>query len=222
MSQNIHLISFDLCPFVQRSVITLLEKGNTFDVTYIDLANPPEWFLKISPFGKVPVLKVGSQAIFESAVINEYLDETIEPHFMPQDPLTRALNRSWIEFGSVLLGYQYELSIAGDEDDFETSQAKIISAFKQLNNHLQNSPYFNGDMFSLVDAAYAPLFRRFQVLEKYLELDIYENKQKVCDWAKQLLARESIKASEHENFESKYISYCRNTSSFMNSLMTKK
>lgn len=52
------LISFPLCPFVQRAIIALNEKGAEFDVVYIDLANKPDWFQKVSPFGKVPVLKV--------------------------------------------------------------------------------------------------------------------------------------------------------------------
>ncbi len=68
------LISFKICPYVQRSVITLKEKNVDFDIEYIDLANKPEWFLKISPLGRVPVLQVGEEVLFESAVINEYLD----------------------------------------------------------------------------------------------------------------------------------------------------
>ncbi|MDH4275939.1 MAG: glutathione S-transferase family protein, partial [Gammaproteobacteria bacterium] len=108
------LISFDLCPFVQRSVITMLEKNVAYKITYIDLANPPDWFLKISPFGKVPALRVGDKTLFESAVINEYLDDITPPSMHPQDPLQRALNRAWIEFGSELIGTQYMLSIAAD------------------------------------------------------------------------------------------------------------
>jgi len=69
-------ISFNLCPFVQRSVITLLYRQVPYRMTYIDLDAPPDWFLSISPFGKVPVLKVGGRHIlFESAVINEFIDE---------------------------------------------------------------------------------------------------------------------------------------------------
>lgn len=66
----IELISFKTCPFVQRSVITLKEKGIDFKTTYIDLAEKPAWFLAISPLGKVPVLKIGDEVLFESAVIN--------------------------------------------------------------------------------------------------------------------------------------------------------
>jgi len=72
---SIELISFKTCPFVQRAAITLGYKKVEHEVTYIDLADPPDWFLDISPLAKVPILKVDGEILFESAVINEYLDD---------------------------------------------------------------------------------------------------------------------------------------------------
>ena len=106
------LVSFKLCPYVQRSVITLLEKQVDYNVTYIDLSEPPEWFLALSPFGKVPLLRVGDSALFESAVINEYIDEITPPSLHPTDPLLKAQNRAWIEFGSDLLVHVYQMVMA--------------------------------------------------------------------------------------------------------------
>jgi glutathione S-transferase len=100
----LHLISFKTCPFVQRAVITLKHKDIDFDITYIDLADPPDWFLEMSPLKKVPVLKVDDEILFESAVINEYLDEITGGDLQPKDPLARAKNRAWIEFASNMLG----------------------------------------------------------------------------------------------------------------------
>jgi hypothetical protein len=60
---SLHLISFKTCPFVQRAVITLKHKNIDFDITYIDLAEPPDWFLEMSPLGKVPVLKVDDEIL---------------------------------------------------------------------------------------------------------------------------------------------------------------
>ncbi|NOX75910.1 MAG: glutathione S-transferase family protein [Gammaproteobacteria bacterium] len=87
------LISFNICPYVERSVITLAEKGVDFDITYIDVYDPPVWFRDISPLGKVPVLRYGDAVIFESAIINEFLDEITPPPLHPTDPLTRAQHR---------------------------------------------------------------------------------------------------------------------------------
>ena len=70
------LVSHELCPYVQRAAIALDEKGVAFERVNVDLAVKPDWFLAISPLGKVPLLKVGDAVIFESAVILEYLEET--------------------------------------------------------------------------------------------------------------------------------------------------
>jgi len=95
---TLKLVSFKACPFVQRVAITLQYKGIDYDIEYIDLGNPPEWFLAISPLKKVPLLIVDGTVIFESAVINEYIDEVYTPMLHPQDLLMKAINRSWIEY----------------------------------------------------------------------------------------------------------------------------
>src|SRR5215210_1643881 len=82
---TLKLISHKLCPYVQRAVISLTEKGVPFECIDVDLANKPDWFLRVSPLGKTPVLLVDGQAIFESAAICEYLDETVQPRLHPDD-----------------------------------------------------------------------------------------------------------------------------------------
>jgi glutathione S-transferase len=76
---RLELVSHALCPYVQRAVIALTEKGIPFTRTVVDLADKPDWFTALSPLGKVPLLKVDGAVLFESAVICDYLDETIEP-----------------------------------------------------------------------------------------------------------------------------------------------
>ena len=100
----LELISFRLCPFVQRAMILLAHKGIEHKVTFVDLADPPDWFHTVSPRGKVPVLRIDDDvSVFESAVISEYLDEVTPPPLMPEDPLTRAINRSWIDYAATAL-----------------------------------------------------------------------------------------------------------------------
>src|SRR6266576_319478 len=98
MAERLRLISHKLCPYVQRAVIALTEKSVAFERIDIDLANKPDWFVAISPLGKTPVLQVGNTAIFESAVILEYLEETQSKPLHPADALVRAEHRAWIEF----------------------------------------------------------------------------------------------------------------------------
>src|SRR5262249_17513816 len=115
------LISFALCPFVHRATTMLREKGVEFDIEYIDLRNKPEWFLALSPLGKVPGLVVeGGTALFESAAINEFLDETEPPRLLPTDPVERARHRAWIEIANDLFSTQYKLvHTASTKEDYQ-------------------------------------------------------------------------------------------------------
>jgi len=208
MQHKPRLISFDLCPFVQRSVITLLEKGVDFERVDIDLAEPPAWFLDISPLGKVPVLQMGDSVLFESAIINEYLDETHPPSLQPADPLQRAINRAWAEVASELLGHQYRLMLASDESDFELHYHSIIQGCKRL-EAIVAGPFFNGEHFQLVDAAFAPLFTRFHLLEQAHPLGLFEAHPKLAAWSAALLDRPAVMHSVKPTFAQDFHRYIR-------------
>jgi glutathione S-transferase len=86
MSQ-IKIYSAKVCPYAQRVRMVLLTKGVEFDVIEIDLKNKPDWFAEVSPHGKVPVLQHGENRIWESSIINEYLEEVFpEPVLLPREP----------------------------------------------------------------------------------------------------------------------------------------
>src|ERR1700741_1178614 len=155
------LISHKLCPYVQRAVIALTEKGVAFERIDIDLANKPDWFLKISPLGKTPVLVVGDRAIFESAVILEYLEETQGHPLHPADALARAEHRSWIEFGSAVLNDVAGLYSAPAAAAFKAKAAQLEARFARLEARVAAASWFDGKGFSLVDAVFGPVFRYF-------------------------------------------------------------
>src|SRR3982751_3183144 len=153
--QELTLISHKLCPYVQRAVIALSEKGVTFERIDIDLANKPDWFLKVSPLGKVPVLAVatdkGEVALFESNVICEYIEETqAGAKLHPEDALKRAEHRAWMEFGSAILGDLWGLETTTDAATFESKRQAISAKFARVEAALSAGPYFAGDTFSLV------------------------------------------------------------------------
>lgn len=202
------LVSFALCPFVQRSVIVLLEKRIDFDLTYIDLANPPTWFREISPLGKVPLLRVGDEVLFESAVIMEYLDETTPPPLQPTDPLLRAKNRAWTEYASNLLGSQYHLSMASDAEAFEHHRHVLAEDLKRLEPHVRGS-FFNGNDFALVDAAFAPFFQRLALMEQWHGLGLLDGLDRLQAWQDALLARPSITGSVVGDFAEQLRDYIR-------------
>jgi len=204
-----HLISFDLCPFVQRSAITLQEKGVDYDITYIDLAAKPDWFLEISPMGKVPVLKVGDVAVFESAVINEYLDEVHGPQIHPADPLTKAVHRAWIEVTGQLGGPSYLVMVAPTEDAARGAVAKARKVFDTLEPRIAG-PLFDGDDFSLVDAAAASFLQRLWWANEIApQLAIFEGYPKVTAWTEALLARESVQQSTIPGIRARFDEYVK-------------
>jgi glutathione S-transferase len=129
MAARLKLISHKLCPYVQRAVIALTEKGVSFERIDIDLANKPDWFRAISPLGKTPVLQVGDVPIFESAVILEYLEETEPKPLHPADPLTRAEHRAWIEFGSTVLADIAGFYTVPDEAIFKARTSQLEQRF---------------------------------------------------------------------------------------------
>lgn len=211
----LELVSFPICPFVQRAVIVLKEKGVDFAINYIDLSNPPAWFKEVSPFGKVPLLRTGDEVLFESAIINEYLDEVYPPRLHPEDPLVRAKHRGWIEFGSNLLFEQFRLLAARDEDNFQQQLEVLGGLFARLVPEMGEGPYFMGDRFSLLDAAYAPFFMRYAILKKYREELPDLMPTPLEEWGRALLARPSVQASVVEDFEERFIDFGRGKGSFI-------
>ena len=190
---SLHLISFKTCPFVQRAVITLKHKNIDFDITYIDLADPPDWFLELSPLGKVPVLKVDDQVLFESAVINEYLDEITGGDLQPRDPLARAKNRAWIEFASNMIGNLYMMKMSKDEENYNKYRDALIGQFRRVEKRLGDGPWFNGEDFSLADTAFAPLFRQNSVANNLLSVIDPATMPRVNAWAQRLLALPEVR-----------------------------
>lgn len=195
MPEKLKLISHNLCPYVQRAVIALTEKGVAFERIDIDLDNKPDWFLAISPLGKTPVLQVGDKAIFESAVILEYLEETQPNPLHPADPLARAEHRAWIEFNSAVLGDIWGLETAKDEATFRAKVAAVAQKFARLESRLVAAPWFDGDKFSLVDAVFAPAFRYFDLIDEIGDFGIFADKPKLNRWRASLAERHSVRTA---------------------------
>jgi glutathione S-transferase len=195
MTAPLKPISHKLCPYVQRAVIALTEKGVAFERIDIDLANKPDWFLKISPLGKTPVLQVSDTAIFESAVILEYFEETQPKRLHPGDPLKRAEHRAWMEFGSAILNDIAGFYAAPDEAAFRAKTAQLEQRFARLESRVAASPWFDGENFSLVDAVFGPVFRYFDVFDEIADFGILAGKPKLARWRQSLAARPSVRSA---------------------------
>ena len=198
---SLTLVSHHLCPYVQRAAIALAEKGVAFERITIDLAAKPDWFKAISPLGKVPLLRVarpggGEAVLFESAVICEYIEETqAGPALHPSDPIERAEHRAWIEFASSILADIYAIETTPDAALFETKRLALAQKFARLEQILGVGPFFAGSRFSLVDAAFGPVFRYFDTFDIIADLGILAGKPKVAAWRAAVAGRPSVRAA---------------------------
>jgi glutathione S-transferase len=221
MTAKLTLVSHKLCPYVQRAVISLTEKGVPFRRIDIDLSNKPDWFKAASPLGKTPVLLVGETPIFESAVILEYLEDTQSPALHPADALGRAEHRAWIEFGSAILNDIAGLYSAPDETTFGVKIAALRDKFARIEARLKG-PWFDGESFSLVDAAFGPVFRYCDAFEHIGDFGILRDLPKVAAWRIALAARPSIEAAVSPDYSALLWNFLRARGSHLSRLMEGK
>jgi len=197
-------------------MILLEEKKVEYTHTTIDLRNNPAWFEKISPFGKVPLLKLSDgRVLFESQAINEYLDEVEAPKLHPSDLVAKAENRAWIELVSNIImsfgGYYYALDKETMEDRLRTVEVRLIT----LENALGNGPFFNGEQFSLIDAAAAPMFSRIELLNGFHTINLLAPYKKLTAWSKTLLNYPSVKVVATDSFQQDCLDALRRKNSYI-------
>lgn len=185
-----------------------------FEVTYINLREKPDWFLEISPHGKVPVLSVDGQPLFESNAIAEYLDETVPPRLHPEDPIKRARNRAWTDFvpdfAKGLSGIYYTKTREEMQAGLEAAPARVQRVEDAIASERGNDgPYFNGDTLCLVDAAYAPFLQRFTLVDRWLKTGLLDGFPRVKAWSDALLSNETVTGAVAANFEQEFIANLR-------------
>ena len=205
-------------------MILLRAKDVDFEVTYINLREKPDWFLKISPHGKVPVLVVDDQPLFESNAIAEFLDETVAPRIHPEDPIKRARNRAWTDFvpdfSKALTAIYYTKTKQAMEEGLAEAPKRIARLEEAIAKERGNDgPYFNGTEICLVDAAYAPFLQRFEVIERYLKTGLLDDFPLVKAWSDALLATELVTGSVVSHFEDEFIGNLRRNQHYVATLI---
>jgi len=214
------LISNHLCPYTQRAAIQLGEKGLAFERVYIDLADKPAWFLQLSPLGKVPVLRHGGTAVFESAVICEYIEEVAPAApLLPAYPATRARHRAWVEFASAIVADIFAFYSAADTASFDRKCADLANRFRALEQQLGDGPYFDGTRFGLVDAAFAPIFRLFDGFDEIGDFGIFRSLVRVPAYRNRLAARPSVRHAVVADYNARFRHYLAARGSRLSSLM---
>ncbi len=213
MAHRLKLVSFEICPYVERSRIVLLEKALPHELEFIELSDKPAWFLEVSPMGRVPVLLLDGRPVFESMVINELLNELEpEPPLFPRDAIARAEGRGWIVFANDVLALAVGaamLAIAGEASG--DALAKPLGALRDALGKLEKQlvrgggEFFLGQSFSLVDASYAPFMRRWRMAERWGSRDaqLLASFPRVSAWVDAMLSRGSVASAEVADLDAK-------------------
>ena len=210
------IYSFTICPFVQRSIITMKYKKIPYEVKYIDLANRPIWFLEISPLGKVPVLETENGVLFESGVINEYINETSEGSLLSNDPFKKARQRAYIEISNNITGNFFKTAMARDEEDYLKCKLELENNLTFLLSEYRG-PFFTGKDFSLVDTSIIPVLQRIVLTNNlYDDLNLSsDNKEKLEGWIESSMELKEVQDSVLDSFEEEYKSYLVKGNSFI-------
>jgi stringent starvation protein A len=159
-SAMMNLYSGTTDPFSHRCRIVLYEKQMDFQVIDVDLFNKPEDIAVINPYNRVPVLVDRDLVLYESNIINEYIDERFpHPQLMPPDPQTRARARQ------LLFTMEHELFshvevLEKSLKSADRSRLHIRDRLAELSPMFLKQKHLLGDEFSMLDVAIAPLLWR--------------------------------------------------------------
>ena len=195
---EVEVLSAEVCPYAHRTRLVLLEKGVNFNLTEIDLKNKPDWFPDVSPYGKVPSIRRNGRIVYESAIINEYLDEAFPlPQLMPQQPLERALARIWIDYANTRFNPTvYKLLRELDAIKQAELTDELVNVFRYMENEgfkkLGNGLFWMGQQLTLVDLAFYPFFERLCNLKYYRDFDIPVDCTQIQEWINTMSLRTSV------------------------------
>lgn len=217
---DVNIYSANVCPFAQRTRMVLLEKGVDFSLTEIDLREKPAWFLEISPYGKVPLVTHNGNTLYESAIINEYLNEVYpQVDLLPEDAGARAMARIWIDYcNTQFIPAYYRLLLAQEPERQTTLKAKVEDQLRFVEHQgleqLQgDGPYWLGADLSLVDLTWYPFMERFPVAEHYRGVEIPAECTRLMAWLATMGERDCVKATTNprEYYIKSYAGYAGGT-----------
>ena len=177
------------------------DTGIEHDVEYIDLTNKPDWFLKLSPLGKVPVLVHGDDVLFESHVILEYLNdlEGGRKHYL--DPMKKAKDRALMEYGSTILANFWGMLMSPTKEGVDEKKAVIESQLVYLNEQMIGTSYFHGDESKLIDYSFYPVLQRLVLAKSLYDIDLLENYSALKNWHLYLSKQNAFAQSYPDNLD---------------------
>jgi glutathione S-transferase len=201
------LVSHALCPYVQRCIALMEHKGVAYELRLVDLSDRPGWFLDLSPTGKVPLLVVDGQVLFESAAICEYLDETTPGSLLPDAPIARARHRAWIAQVSEMLAAAWGMLRAAEPRERSAAVESLGARLDalQVAFSLDGGAFFGGAAPGMLDFAVAPLLRQLGAVGRIdPALNLLSSRPELSSWAERLFALPAVKVSVPEDFDARW------------------
>jgi glutathione S-transferase len=196
---KIELYGSALCPFAQRVRMALAEKVLEATEIEIDPRNKPAGFMALSPAGKIPLLVHNGARLWESAVINEYLDEAFPQRpLLPKTPAQRALARIWVSFADAKI-YEptHSLLLCFDPNLQARLAEQLANELRFLETHAlagHRGLYWLGDEFSLADIAFFPWFEQLAVLERFRMFRMPADCERILAWREAVARRPSVQS----------------------------
>ncbi|WP_286262893.1 glutathione S-transferase family protein [Thalassotalea atypica] len=204
----IKIVSFTICPFVQRVTALLAAKQVPFEVEYISLKDKPQWFLDISPTGQVPLLITENDTVlFESDAIVEYIDEVSSQLEPERSAEQKAIDRAWSYQAAKHYLVQCSAMTSADQDTLAIRTEKLAKAFAKAEQQLTRGPYWKGETLSNVDIAWLPLLHRAAIIEQHTCYDFLAKFPRVKAWQTALMKTDLITASVSVDFEEKFTQF---------------
>ncbi|WP_412555121.1 glutathione S-transferase family protein [Shimia sp. MIT1388] len=204
----IRIVSFKICPFVQRVTALLEAKGLDYQVEYISLSDKPQWFLDISPNGQVPVMVTeGGVALFESEAIIEYIEEAYAPLQANVSLEQKALNRAWSYLAAKNYLVQCGTMRSRDAETLAEKSAKLGTAFDKIEEALGEGPFFGGEQIGVVDIAWLVLLHRAQIITDHTGYDFLEGRPKTQAWQAAIMETGLAQKAVSEDFEEAFTSF---------------
>ena len=191
------LYSGTTCPFSQRCRNVLYEKGMDFQIVDVDLHNKPEDLAVMNPYNQVPVLVERDLMLYESNIINEYIDDRFpHPQLMPADPVMRARARLFLFRFEHELFTHVETLEKGNQRFVDKARVSIRDNLAQIAPVFTKQKYMLGDEFSMLDVAIMPLLWRLD----YYDIQLPKQAAPIMKYAERLFSRpafiDSLTASE--------------------------
>lgn len=199
---GIELFSAQVCPYSHRTRLALAEKGLDFDLIEIDIdaRETPLRFRQVSPYGRVPALLHAGNQLYESNIINIYLDEAFpEPPLLPTDIGKRAQLRIWMDYFDNHFLLDWYRAIKNQESEkFDSFKRRIDAHFQMLEDAIVSTsgggPYWFGSQITLLDIAIYPFFERIPAWAHYRGIEFPDRCSHLRAWHQIMLERPSVQS----------------------------